>query len=124
VLAPIGPVLVFGPNNFPFGFNSAAGGDFTAAIASGNPVIAKANSSHPGTSRLFAEEAEAAVRQVGLPAATVQLIYRTGHADGERLVSDGRVGATGYTGSRHAGLKLKAAAHATGKAIYGSCARS
>ena len=118
VLGPIGPVLVFGPNNFPFGFNSAAGGDFTAAIASGNPVIAKANSSHPGTTRLFAEEAEAAARQVGLPAATVQLIYRTGHADGERLVSDPRVGATGYTGSRNAGLKLKAAADAAGKAIY------
>jgi alpha-ketoglutaric semialdehyde dehydrogenase len=118
VLGPIGPVLVFGPNNFPFGFNSAAGGDFVAAIASGNPVIAKANSSHPGTTRLFAEEAEAAARQVGLPAATVQLIYRTGHADGERLVSDPRVGATGYTGSRNAGLKLKAAADAAGKAIY------
>ncbi len=118
VLEPIGPVCVFGPNNFPFAFNSAAGGDFVAAIAAGNPVIAKANSSHPGTTRLFAEEAEAAARQVGLPAATVQLIYRTGHADGERLVSDPRVGATGYTGSRNAGLKLKTAAEAAGKPIY------
>ena len=56
-LAPIGPVLVFGPNNFPFAFNSVAGGDFVAALAAGNPVIAKANSSHPGTTRLLAEEA-------------------------------------------------------------------
>lgn len=118
LLAPIGPVWVFGPNNFPFAFNSAAGGDFAAAIAAGNPVIAKANSSHPGTTRLLAEEAEAAARQVGLPPATVQLIYRTGHADGERLVADPRVGATGYTGSRGAGLKLKAAAEAAGKPIY------
>ncbi len=55
---------------------------------------------------------------MGLPAATVQLIYRTGHADGERLVSDPRVGATGYTGSRNAGLKLKTAAEAAGKPIY------
>jgi alpha-ketoglutaric semialdehyde dehydrogenase len=114
----LGPVLVFGPNNFPFAFNSAAGGDFAAAIAAGNPVIAKANSSHPGTTRLLAEEADAAARAAGLPAATVQLIYRTGHADGERLVSDPRVGATGYTGSRSAGLKLKAAADAAGKPIY------
>ena len=45
----IGPVCVFGPNNFPFAFNSVAGGDFAAAIAAGNPVIAKANSSHPHT---------------------------------------------------------------------------
>lgn len=118
VLAPIGPVLVFGPNNFPFAFNSAAGGDFAAAIAAGNPVIAKANTSHPGTSQLLAEEALAALKQVGLPLATVQLIYRTSHADGEKLVADHRVGAIGYTGSRHAGLKLKAAADAVGKPFY------
>ncbi|HXI57634.1 MAG TPA: aldehyde dehydrogenase (NADP(+)) [Polyangia bacterium] len=118
ILAPIGPVCVFGPNNFPFAFNSAAGGDFVAAIAAGNPVIAKANSSHPGTTRLFAEEAFAASQQAGLPAAIVQLIYRTGHSDGERLVSDARVGATGYTGSRNAGLKLKTAADGAGKPIY------
>src|SRR5262245_25177347 len=47
ILAPIGPVVVFGPNNFPLAFNSASGGDFAAAIAAGNPVVAKANSSHP-----------------------------------------------------------------------------
>lgn len=116
--AAIGPVIVFGPNNFPLAFNSASGGDFAAAIAAGNPVIAKANSSHPGTTRLLAEEAFAASQETGMPAATVQLIYRTGHADGERLVSDPRIGATGYTGSRSAGLKLKAAADAAGKPIY------
>ena len=118
VLSSLGPVLVFGPNNFPFAFNSVAGGDFVAAIATGSPVIAKANSSHPGVTRLLAEEAFAAVGEAGLPPATVQLIYRTGHADGERLVSDSRTGATGYTGSRSAGLKLKAAADAAGKPIY------
>jgi alpha-ketoglutaric semialdehyde dehydrogenase len=117
-LAPIGPVWVFGPNNFPFAFNSAAGGDFAAAIAAGNPVIAKANTSHPGTTRLLAEEAHAALTETGLPPATVQLIYRTSHADGARLVADPRTGATGYTGSRRAGLQLKAAADAAGKPIY------
>jgi NADP-dependent aldehyde dehydrogenase len=116
--APLGPVCVFGPNNFPFAFNSIAGGDFAAAIAAGNPVIAKANSSHPGTTRLFAEEAHAAAQDTHMPPATVQLLYRTGHADGERLVSDRRVGATAYTGSRSAGLKLKSAADAAGKPIY------
>ncbi len=115
---PLGPVCVFGPNNFPFAFGSISGGDFAAAIAAGNPVIAKANSSHPGTTRLFAEAAAVAVEACDLPAGTVQLIYRTSHADGERLVADPRVGATGYTGSRSAGLKLKAAADATGKPIY------
>jgi alpha-ketoglutaric semialdehyde dehydrogenase len=118
VLASIGPVWVFGPNNFPFAFNSVAGGDFAAALAAGNPVIAKANTSHPGTTRLLAEEAHAAATEAGLPPGTVQLIYRTSHADGERLVADPRTGATGYTGSRSAGLKLKAAADAAGKPIY------
>src|SRR5204863_2153429 len=67
MLGPLGPVAVFGPNNFPFAFNSMAGGDFAAAIATGNPVIAKANSSHPGTTRLFAEEAHAAAHSAQMP---------------------------------------------------------
>lgn len=115
---PLGPVCVFGPNNFPFAFGSVSGGDFAAAIAAGNPVIGKANSSHPETTRLFAELALAAASESGVPTSIVQLIYRTSHADGERLVADSRVGATGYTGSRSAGLKLKAAADAAGKPIY------
>lgn len=118
MLAPIGPVCVFGPNNFPFAFNSVAGGDFAAAIAAGCPVIAKANSSHPGTTRLLAEEAALAASETRLPQGTVQLIYRTAHSDGERLVADPRIGATGYTGAREAGLTLKRAADAAGKPIY------
>ncbi len=116
--APIGPVCVFGPNNFPFAFGSISGGDFAAAVAAGNPVIAKANSSHPATTRIFAEEAQQAADEQGLPSGAVQLLYRTSHEDGERLVADPRVGATAYTGSRSAGLKLKAAADAAGKPIY------
>jgi alpha-ketoglutaric semialdehyde dehydrogenase len=118
VFGPLGPVLVFGPNNFPFAFGSVSGGDFAAAIAGGNPVIGKANTSHPATTKLFAEIALQAVQAAGLHPATVQLLYRTSHEDGERLVADPRVGATGYTGSRSAGLKLKAAADAAGKPIY------
>ena len=117
-LSPIGPVCVFGPNNFPFAFGSVSGGDFAAAIAAGNPVIGKANSSHPGTTRIFAEEALKAAQATNVPESIVQLIYRTSHEDGERLVGDPRVGATGYTGSRSAGLKLKSAADAVGKPIY------
>ncbi|MEM6980337.1 MAG: aldehyde dehydrogenase (NADP(+)) [Planctomycetota bacterium] len=114
----LGPICVFGPNNFPFAFGSVSGGDFAAAIAAGNPVIGKANSSHPETTRLFAELARESIQATGMPQALVQLLYRTSHADGERLVSDPRIGATGYTGSRGAGLKLKAAADQAGKPIY------
>lgn len=114
----IGPVCVFGPNNFPFAFGSVSGGDFAAAIAAGNPVIGKANTSHPGTTKRLAELALAALHETNLPPATVQLIYRLSHADGAKLVADPRLGAIGYTGSRRAGLALKSAADQVGKPIY------
>src|SRR5690606_34434827 len=76
---PIGPVCVFGPNNFPFAFGSVSGGDFAAAIAAGNPVIGKANSSHPGTTKRLAELALEAIEKTDMPTATVQLIYRLSH---------------------------------------------
>jgi NADP-dependent aldehyde dehydrogenase len=118
MFAALGPVLVFGPNNFPFAYNGVAGGDFVSAIAAGNPVIAKAHPSHPQTSRLLAEEAFAAVGETGLPPATVQMIYHLAPADGLKLVADRRLAAVGFTGSRAAGLRLKAAADAVGKPIY------
>ncbi len=113
-----GPVVVFGPNNFPLAFNSVSGGDAAAALAAGNPLIAKANTGHPGTTRLLTEAAFEAVQATGLPAATVQLLYRTSHESGEKLVSHPLVGATGFTGSRKAGLQLKAAADRAGRPIY------
>lgn len=115
---PIGPVAVFGPNNFPYAFNSVAGGDFAAAVAAGNPVIAKGHSSHPGTTRILTEEAFEASRETEMPQAFVQLIYRTSHDDGCRLVGHPLTGACGYTGSRSAGLKLKESADKAGNPIY------
>jgi alpha-ketoglutaric semialdehyde dehydrogenase len=113
-----GVVCVFGPNNFPLAFNSASGGDFAAAVATGHPIIAKANPGHPATTRILAEEGNAAAMEVGLPSGFLQLIYRTSHADGARLVADERVAATAYTGSRAGGLALKAAADRSGNLIY------
>jgi 2,5-dioxopentanoate dehydrogenase len=119
MFGPIGgPVVVMGPNNFPFAFNSISGGDFAAALVAHNPVIAKANPAHPGTTRLLAEAAHRALERTGLPAATVQLIYHVANEHGLKLVSHPLTGATGFTGSRNAGMKLKAAADAAGKPIY------
>ena len=118
VMEATGPVVVFGPNNFPFAFNGISGGDFAAAVAAGNPVIAKGHSSHPGTTRIFAEAALAASQETGMPAGFVQLIYRTSHADGAKLVADSRVFGVGYTGARHTGLILKEAADKAGTPIY------
>lgn len=114
----IGPVVVFGPNNFPFAFNGISGGDFAAAVAAGNPVIAKGHTSHPATSRIFAEEAAEAAKETDMPPGFVQLIYRMSHADGAKLVSHSQIGAIGYTGARSTGLVLKEAADKVGKPIY------
>src|SRR5258708_15583732 len=119
LLGPLGgPVVVMGPNNFPFAFNSAAGGDFAAAIAAHNPVIAKANSTHPGTTRLLAGIAFESAQSAGLHPATVQMIYRMPGEVGLELVAHPLVGATAFTGSRRAGVKLKGAADRAGKPIY------
>ncbi len=116
--APIGPVAVFGPNNFPLAFGSVSGGDFAAAIAAGNPVIAKAHPLHPGTTRMLAEEAQLAADETGMPKGTVQLIYNMSYADGEKLAQDPRLAAIAFTGSRRGGLKLKEAADRVGKPVY------
>jgi 2,5-dioxopentanoate dehydrogenase len=119
VFAPLGgPVVVIGPNNFPFAFNSVAGGDFAAAIAAGNPVIAKANTGHPGTTLLLAQIAFDALQSCGLPAATVQMIYRVPREVGLEMVSHPLTGATAFTGSKESGLELKKAADRAGKPIY------
>lgn len=114
----IGPVVVFGPNNFPLAFNGVSGGDFAAAIAAGNPVIAKAHPSHPGTSKLLAEAAIAAAKKTEMPAGIVQMIYKMDRADGCRMAEDPRVAAIGYTGGQPGGLALKAACDKHGKPAY------
>jgi NADP-dependent aldehyde dehydrogenase len=117
-LASIGPVFVLGPNNFPFAFNAVSGGDFAAAVAAGNPVIARVHPGHPKTTRLLFEETKAALAEAKLPAGMVQLIDGISNEEGLRIVADDRIGATAFTGSRTGGLALKAAADAAGKPIY------
>jgi alpha-ketoglutaric semialdehyde dehydrogenase len=117
--APLGgPVLILGPNNFPFAFNAASGGDFVAAIAAGNPVIAKGHPSHPGTTKLLAECGLEAARAARIPVGILQLLYAVPNELGLQMVADRRLGATAFTGSRAAGLRLKAAAELAGKPIY------
>ncbi|MBA3469452.1 MAG: aldehyde dehydrogenase family protein [Herpetosiphonaceae bacterium] len=119
LLAPLSaPVVVFGPNNFPFAYNAVAGGDFASAIAARNPVIAKAHPSQPATSQRLAELALQALGEAGLPAATVQMLYHLPPELGLELVAHPAIGAAAFTGSRRGGLALKAAADAAGKPIY------
>jgi alpha-ketoglutaric semialdehyde dehydrogenase len=118
MLGPLGgPVVVFGPNNFPLAFNGISGGDFAAAIAAGNPVIAKANPAHPRTTQLLAEAALKAIEETGVPSGLVQMFYHTANENGLKLVSHPTIGASAFTGSK-AGLHLKKAADEAGKPIY------
>ncbi|MEM9064020.1 MAG: aldehyde dehydrogenase family protein [Planctomycetota bacterium] len=119
VLEPVGPVAIFGPNNFPFAFNSVSGGDFATAIAAGNPVIAKAHPAHPTTTRLLAESAWEALVASGLPDTSFQLLYALDRDDGLRLAQDRRLGAFAFTGSREAGVALKAEADRVGTPFFG-----
>jgi NADP-dependent aldehyde dehydrogenase len=113
-----GPVVIMGPNNFPFAYNAIGGGDFASALAAGNPVLAKAHPGHPSTTRIMAEAAHEALGAAGLPSATVQLLYHFAPEDGLRLVSHPSVAATAFTGSRPSGMALKEAADRAGKLIY------
>lgn len=114
----LGPVVIFPPANFPLAYGAVTGGDFAAAIAAGNPVIAKAHPGCPAVSHRAAGEAVAALQETGLPGAAVQLLHGIAPADGERLVADPRVGATGFTGGQAAGRRLFAAAAAAGRVIW------
>lgn len=113
------PVWVIGPNNFPFAFNAAAGSDFASALVARNPVIAKAHPCHPATSQRLAELAQRALIDAGLPAASLQMLYHMEASTGLQLAADTRLGAIGFTGSRRAGLALKAAADAAGTLFHG-----
>lgn len=118
-LAPMpGPIVIFGPNNFPFAFNAIAGGDFAAAIATRHPVLAVANPGHPRTTALLAALTEEACSGTTLPSAMIQMVYGLAREDGLRLVGDERIAATAYTGSRRSGLALKEAADRAGRPIY------
>jgi len=106
---PLGPVAVFGASNFPLAF-SVAGGDTASALAAGCPVVVKAHDAHPGTSELVGRAITEAVADAGLPAGTFSLLFGSGPELGIALVTDPRIKAVGFTGSRSAGTALVTAA--------------
>ncbi|WP_085675711.1 MULTISPECIES: aldehyde dehydrogenase (NADP(+)) [unclassified Pseudomonas] len=107
----LGPVAVFGASNFPLAF-SVAGGDTASALAAGCPVVVKAHAAHPGTSELVGQAVARAVKHCGLPEGVFSLLYGAGREVGIALVSDPRIKAVGFTGSRSGGLALCQAAQA------------
>jgi alpha-ketoglutaric semialdehyde dehydrogenase len=101
----LGPVAVFGASNFPLAF-SVAGGDTASALAAGCPVVVKGHPAHPGTGELVARALISAVNSAGMPEGTVSYLPGETNALGAALVSDPRIKAVGFTGSRAGGLAL------------------
>ncbi len=104
-MVPLGPVTVFGASNFPLAF-SVAGGDTAAALAAGCPVIVKGHSAHPGTAELVAGAIFRAAEKTGMPEGVFSLINGPGNSVGAALVTDPRIKAVGFTGSRGGGTQL------------------
>lgn len=104
-LQPIGPVAVFGASNFPLAFG-VAGGDTAAALAAGNPVIAKGHPLHPGTNELVARAIVQAVRAAGFPDGWFSLLQGSTPALSLALVEHPAIEAVGFTGSLAVGRTL------------------
>ncbi len=104
MLIAMGPVAVFTASNFPLAF-STAGGDTSAALAAGCPVIVKAHPSHLGTNALVAGAIQRAVEKVNLPAGIFSSI-QGGNTVGVRLVQHPKLAAVGFTGSYAGGTAL------------------
>lgn len=111
----LGPVAVFGASNFPLAF-STAGGDTASALAAGCPVVVKGHPAHPRTGHLVAQAVSRAVEKAGLHPGTFSFLLAGPGEDqvrlGQDLVTDPRIKAVGFTGSRGGGLALVAAAAA------------
>jgi NADP-dependent aldehyde dehydrogenase len=105
VQRPVGPVAVFGASNFPLAF-STAGGDTTAALAAGCPVVVKGHPAHPGTTHIVAEAILEAIQKTGFDPAIFNLVQDGSAESGAALVQHPAIQAVGFTGSHRVGRIL------------------
>jgi RHH-type proline utilization regulon transcriptional repressor/proline dehydrogenase/delta 1-pyrroline-5-carboxylate dehydrogenase len=88
----LGPVVAISPWNFPLAIFV---GQIAAALAAGNPVIAKPAEQTP----LIADRAVALLHEAGIPRNVLQCLPGTGETAGAALVADARVAGVMFTGS-------------------------
>ena len=89
---PLGPVVCISPWNFPLAIFT---GQVAAALAAGNPVLAKPAEQTP----LVAAQAVRLLLEAGTPEGVLQLLPGRGETVGARLVGDERVKGVMFTGS-------------------------
>ncbi|OUL99263.1 trifunctional transcriptional regulator/proline dehydrogenase/L-glutamate gamma-semialdehyde dehydrogenase [Variovorax sp. JS1663] len=97
---PLGPVVCISPWNFPLAIFV---GQIAAALAAGNPVLAKPAEQ----TSLTAAEAVRLLHEAGVPAAALQLVPGRGSTVGARMVADERVQAVMFTGSTEVARSLQ-----------------
>jgi RHH-type transcriptional regulator, proline utilization regulon repressor / proline dehydrogenase / delta 1-pyrroline-5-carboxylate dehydrogenase len=91
-IAPVGPIVAISPWNFPLAIFV---GEVAAALAAGNPVLAKPAEQTP----LIAHEAVRVLHHAGVPLAALQLLPGRGETVGAALVADPRIAGVIFTGS-------------------------
>ena len=89
---PRGPIVAISPWNFPLAIFV---GQVAAALAAGNPVLAKPAEQTP----LIAHAAVRLLHRAGVPMAALQLLPGAGATIGAALVSDKRIAGVLFTGS-------------------------
>jgi NADP-dependent aldehyde dehydrogenase len=105
MLAPLGPVVVFGSSNFPFAY-STAGGDTACAFAAGCPVVVKAHPAHPQTSEMVAGAILRAADKCRMPNGIFSHVHGVSFDVGKALVMHPHTKAVGFTGSFIGGKQL------------------
>ena len=104
-----GPFACIAPWNFPIAIFT---GQIAAALAAGNPVVAKPAEQTPVTATLAVE----ILHQAGVPVGVLQLL--TGGAEvGAAVVKDQRIRGVAFTGSNNTGFAIQSALLARGGAI-------
>ncbi|HUH60954.1 MAG TPA: trifunctional transcriptional regulator/proline dehydrogenase/L-glutamate gamma-semialdehyde dehydrogenase [Candidimonas sp.] len=94
---PLGPVVCISPWNFPLAIFT---GQVAAALAAGNPVLAKPAEQ----TSLIAAQCVAFLHQAGVPREVLQLLPGKGETVGSALTADARVRAVMFTGSTDVAL--------------------
>ncbi|MEQ8332286.1 trifunctional transcriptional regulator/proline dehydrogenase/L-glutamate gamma-semialdehyde dehydrogenase [Nisaea sp.] len=97
---PLGPVVCISPWNFPLAIFT---GQMSAALAAGNPVLAKPAEESP----LIAAEAVRLMHEAGIPKDALQLVPGAGEV-GAALVADRRVRGVMFTGSTEVARLIQA----------------
>jgi RHH-type proline utilization regulon transcriptional repressor/proline dehydrogenase/delta 1-pyrroline-5-carboxylate dehydrogenase len=89
---PRGPIVAIAPWNFPLAIFT---GEVAAALAAGNPVLAKPAEQTP----LIAYEAVRLLHRAGVPPVALQFLPGRGETVGAALVADPRIAGVIFTGS-------------------------